>query len=183
MEMGRGGGQHKEEERGSGRLHTRGKKRGAARVGGRKRVGSPLNRDQRPKIAHTPVLPSPAYTTNINSTVFLRFSSQNSNPLKRTTRKRKKQRKYKLQLLFFADWVSQGKIGREGGGGGQRGGKGGGEAATIGEQEWGSARVGEERGAPINRIKINGPNSLSHLSSRPQRKKCQKIYYFLRNAS
>jgi hypothetical protein len=54
----------------------------------------------------------------------------------------------------------------------------GGAAATIGERERGSARVGEERGAPIYRIEINGPNSLSHLSSRPQRKKCQKIYCF-----
>jgi hypothetical protein len=51
-------------------------------------------------------------------------------------------------------------------------------AATIGKRERGSARVGEERGAPIHRIEINGPNSLSHLSSRPQRKKCQKIYCF-----
>ena len=59
----------------------------------------------------------------------------------------------------------------------------GGAAATIGERERGSARVGEERGAPIHRIEINGPNSLSPLSSRPQRKKCQKIYCFLRNAS
>jgi hypothetical protein len=50
-----------------------------------------------------------------------------------------------------------------------------GASATIGEKERGSARVGEERGAPIHRIEINGPNSLSHLSSRPQRKKCQKI--------
>jgi hypothetical protein len=51
-------------------------------------------------------------------------------------------------------------------------------AATIGERERGSVRVGEERGAPIHQIEINGPNSLSHLSSRPQRKKCQKIYCF-----
>jgi hypothetical protein len=40
-------------------------------------------------------------------------------------------------------------------------------AATIGEKETGSARVREERGAPIHRIEINGPNLLSHLSSRP----------------
>jgi hypothetical protein len=51
-------------------------------------------------------------------------------------------------------------------------------AATIGERERGSTRFGEERGAPIHRIEINGTNSLSHLSSRPQRKKCQKIYCF-----
>jgi hypothetical protein len=31
----------------------------------------------------------------------------------------------------------------------------------------GAARVGEERGAPIHRIQINGPNSLSPLSSQP----------------
>jgi hypothetical protein len=43
----------------------------------------------------------------------------------------------------------------------------GGGAATIGERERGAARVREERGAPIYRIEINGPNSLSHLSSRP----------------
>jgi hypothetical protein len=41
----------------------------------------------------------------------------------------------------------------------------------------GLARVGEG-GAPIQRIKINSPNTLSHLSSRPQREKCQKIYCF-----
>jgi hypothetical protein len=52
----------------------------------------------------------------------------------------------------------------------------GGAAATIGERE--SARVGEERGAPIHRIEINGPNSLSHLSSRPQRKKMPKDLLF-----
>jgi hypothetical protein len=54
----------------------------------------------------------------------------------------------------------------------------GGAAAIIGERERGSARVREERGAPIHRIKINGLNSLSHLSSRPSGKKCQKIYCF-----
>jgi hypothetical protein len=43
-------------------------------------------------------------------------------------------------------------------------------------EERGSARVGE--GAPIHRIEIKGPNTLSQLSSRPQRKKCQKIYCF-----
>jgi hypothetical protein len=34
------------------------------------------------------------------------------------------------------------------------------------------------RGAPIHRIKIKDPNTLSHLSSRPQQKKCRKIYRF-----
>ena len=58
-----------------------------------------------------------------------------------------------------------------------------GAAATQLGRGRGAARVGEERGAPIHRIEINGPNLLSPLSSRPQRKKCQKIYYFLRNAS
>jgi hypothetical protein len=71
------------------------------------------------------------------------------------------------------------------GGGCQWGGEQGREgvaAIHLGEGE-GAGRVGEERGAPIHRIEINGPNSLSPLSSRPQRKKCQKIYCFLRNAS
>jgi hypothetical protein len=63
----------------------------------------------------------------------------------------------------------------EGGGSGQRGGKGGGAATTIGRR---GGRLGLGRGAPIHRIEIKGPNTLSHLSSRPQRKKCQKIYYF-----
>ena len=66
-----------------------------------------------------------------------------------------------------------GRRAREGGGGGN----------PIGEKEKGAARVGKERGAPIHWIEINGPNSLSPLSSQPQRKKCQKIYCFLRNAS
>jgi hypothetical protein len=61
--------------------------------------------------------------------------------------------------------------------------EGGGRLQQIGERERGSARVGEERGAPIHRIEINDPNSLSHLSSRPQRNKCQRIYCLLRNAS
>jgi hypothetical protein len=43
--------------------------------------------------------------------------------------------------------------------------EGGGRLQQIGEWERGSARVGEERGAPIHRIEINGPNSLYHLSS------------------
>jgi hypothetical protein len=58
-----------------------------------------------------------------------------------------------------------------------------GVAATNSGEGEGAARVGEERGAPIHRIEINGPNSLSPLSSHPQRKKCQKIYCFLMNAS
>jgi hypothetical protein len=59
-----------------------------------------------------------------------------------------------------------------------------GAAATNWGEGEGVARVGEERGRPpIHRIEINGPNSLSPLSSLPQRKKCQKIYCFLRNAS
>jgi hypothetical protein len=64
--------------------------------------------------------------------------------------------------------------GREGGDG-QRGGKGGGGYNNW--EERGSARVGEG-GAPIHRIEIKGPNTLSHLSSRPQRKKMPKIYCF-----
>jgi hypothetical protein len=50
-----------------------------------------------------------------------------------------------------------------------------GVAATIGRR---GGRLGLGRGAPIHRIEIKGLNTLSHLSSRPQRKKCQKIYYF-----
>jgi hypothetical protein len=53
-----------------------------------------------------------------------------------------------------------------------------GRLQQIGEKERGSARVGEERGAPIHRIEINGPNSLSHLSSQPQRKKMPKDLLF-----
>jgi hypothetical protein len=45
--------------------------------------------------------------------------------------------------------------------------EGGGRLQQIGERERGSARVGEERGGSHHQIKINGPNSLSHLSSRP----------------
>jgi hypothetical protein len=62
------------------------------------------------------------------------------------------------------------------GGGGQRGGKGGGRPQPI--RRRGGSRLGLGRGAPIHRIEIKGPNTLSHLSSRPQRKKCQKIYCF-----
>jgi hypothetical protein len=55
----------------------------------------------------------------------------------------------------------------EGGSGGQRGGA----AATIWRRRGGRLGLGR-RGAPIHRIEIKGPNTLSHLSSRPQRKKC-----------
>jgi hypothetical protein len=44
---------------------------------------------------------------------------------------------------------------------GRRAREGGGGCNPIGEKERGAARVGEERGAPIHRIEINGPNSLS----------------------
>jgi hypothetical protein len=57
------------------------------------------------------------------------------------------------------------KWGGEEEGGGPKGVERVGAAATIGEKERGSARVGVERGAPIHRIEINGPNTLSHLSS------------------
>jgi hypothetical protein len=49
----------------------------------------------------------------------------------------------------------------EGGGGGQRGGKGGGGCNNWEER----GRLGLGRGAPIHRIEIKGPNTLSHLSS------------------
>jgi hypothetical protein len=44
---------------------------------------------------------------------------------------------------------------------GRRAREGGGGCNPIGEKERGAAGVGEERGAPIHRIEINGPNSLS----------------------
>jgi hypothetical protein len=45
--------------------------------------------------------------------------------------------------------------------------------------EGGCPRGGEEEGGRGRRPKgWKGPNPLSHLSSRPQRKKCQKIYCF-----
>jgi hypothetical protein len=50
------------------------------------------------------------------------------------------------------------------------------------EKGRGSARVGK-RGAPIHRIEIKGPNTLSHLSSRPQRKNAKRSTVSLRNAS
>jgi hypothetical protein len=58
-----------------------------------------------------------------------------------------------------------------------------GAAATNWGEGEGRLGLGRRGGALIHRIEINGPNSLSPLSSRPQRKKCQKIYCFLRNAS
>jgi hypothetical protein len=54
----------------------------------------------------------------------------------------------------------------------------GGGCNPIGERRGTAARVGEERGAPIHRIEINGPNSLSPLSSRPERKKMPKDLLF-----
>jgi hypothetical protein len=60
---------------------------------------------------------------------------------------------------------------------GQRGGKRGGGSCNRWKKE--RVRLGlGRRGAPIHRIEIKGPNTLSHLSSRPQWKKCQKIYCF-----
>jgi hypothetical protein len=56
--------------------------------------------------------------------------------------------------------------------------EGGGGCNPIGEKERGAARVGEEKGAPIHQIEINGPNSLSPLSSRPQWKKMPKDLLF-----
>jgi hypothetical protein len=56
--------------------------------------------------------------------------------------------------------------GGEGEGGWPKGRRGWGAAATNWEKGRGSARVG--KGAPIHRIEIKGPNTLSHLSSRPQ---------------
>jgi hypothetical protein len=54
----------------------------------------------------------------------------------------------------------------------------GGGCQWGGEQERGAARVGEERGAPFHRIEINGPNSLSPLSSQPQRKNAKRSTVF-----
>jgi hypothetical protein len=50
-----------------------------------------------------------------------------------------------------------------------------GAAATIRRRE---GRLGLGRGAPIHRIEIKGPNTLSHLSSRPQQKKMPKDLLF-----
>jgi hypothetical protein len=55
--------------------HKGGKGR-SARVVGKEIVGSPPpDQDQRPKPTLMPVLPSPAYKSNINSTVLLMFNS------------------------------------------------------------------------------------------------------------
>jgi hypothetical protein len=62
-------------------------------------------------------------------------------------------------------------------GGFPRGGEEEGGAVAKGEKERGSAKVGKG-GAPIHWIEIKGPNTLSHLRSPPQRKKCQRIYCF-----
>jgi hypothetical protein len=57
--------------------------------------------------------------------------------------------------------------------------EGGGAAATqLGRRRGAAARVGQERGAPIHRIEINGPNSLSPLSSRPHRKNGKRSTVF-----
>jgi hypothetical protein len=58
-----------------------------------------------------------------------------------------------------------------------KGRRGRGRGAAKGKKERGSARVGKQ-GAPVHRIEIKGPNTLSHQRSRPQWKKCQKIYCF-----
>jgi hypothetical protein len=84
--MGEGG--SSQGARGRGRLHKGNKGGGApateggggegrsARVVGKEIVGSPLpDRDQRPKPTPMLVLLSPAYKTNINSTVLLMFTS------------------------------------------------------------------------------------------------------------
>ena len=59
-----------------------------------------------------------------------------------------------------------------------RRGRGRGRLQQLGRGRGGRLGLGRRGGALIHRIEINGPNSLSHLSSRPQRKKCQKIYCF-----
>jgi hypothetical protein len=55
--------------------------------------------------------------------------------------------------------------------------RGRGAAATNWGEGEGAARVGKERGAPIHRIEINGPNSLSPLSSRPQQKMPKNLLF------
>jgi hypothetical protein len=59
-----------------------------------------------------------------------------------------------------------------------RRGRGRGRLQQLGRGRGSRLGLGRRGGALIHRIEINGPNSLSHLSSRPQRKKCQKIYCF-----
>jgi hypothetical protein len=63
----------------------------------------------------------------------------------------------------------------EGGGRRPKGWKGCGAAATIVRR---GGQLGLGRGAPIHRIEIKGPDTLSHLSSRPQRKKMPKDLLF-----
>jgi hypothetical protein len=70
---GRGG--YTRETKGGRGGHTRGEG-SSTRVVGKEIVGSPLpDRDQRPKPTPMLVLLSPAYKTNINSTVLLMFTS------------------------------------------------------------------------------------------------------------
>jgi hypothetical protein len=52
-----------------------------------------------------------------------------------------------------------------------------GPAAPLGRRRGGRLWLGR-RGAAIHRIEIKGPNTLSHLSSRPQRKKMPKDLLF-----
>jgi hypothetical protein len=72
-----GGGGYTRETKGGGVPATQGGGEGrSARVVGKEIVGSPLpDRDQRPKPTPMLVLLSPAYKTNINSTVLLMFTS------------------------------------------------------------------------------------------------------------
>jgi hypothetical protein len=71
----RGRGRLHKGNKGGGAGHRRGEGR-SARVVGKEIVGSPLpDRDQRPKPTPMLVLLSPAYKTNINSTVLLMFTS------------------------------------------------------------------------------------------------------------
>jgi hypothetical protein len=61
---------------------------------------------------------------------------------------------------------------------GKRAREGGGRLQSIGEKERGRLGLGRRGGAPIHRIEINGPNSLSPLSSRPQRKNAKRSTVF-----
>jgi hypothetical protein len=54
-----------------------------------------------------------------------------------------------------------------------------GAAATqLGRRRGGRLGLGRRGGAPIHWIQINGPNSLSPLSSRPQRKNAKRSTVF-----
>jgi hypothetical protein len=88
-------------------------------------------------------------------------------------------------LLLFSILAAWGRSRRGGGRGEGRGrlqmgrrGRGRGRLQQLGRRRGGRLGLGRREGAPIHQIEINGPNSLSHLSSRPQRKKCQNIYCF-----